>query len=215
MVPRPGLVRLGIRRPGASRARGAAAAPAGADSGAASCGPWAAQVGSWPAAPARPCESHSLFPGCLGYLSGLSSNGRVLWASGKTFLVEDSTQVHQVGKSPPSNSPYETKEAFIHGGGAQVGLIFSHRVLKSLVQRDLARRQRPTLGFCFQVYHRHPRQVDHTKRLGLPDLEKGSVMLAFFYSPKTVGQALRKHFELSKFTKGSLLLANVFLVVHI
>lgn len=115
--PRPSAAR--DPETGASRARGAAAAPAGAYSGAASSGPWAAQVGSWPAAPARPCESHSLFPGCLGYLPGLSSNPRGLWASGKTFLVEDGTQVHQVGKSALSYSPYEIKEAFFHGGGAQ------------------------------------------------------------------------------------------------
>lgn len=41
----------------------------------------------------------------------------------------------------------------------------------------------------------------------------GSVILAFSYSPKTVGQPLRKHWV--KFMKGSLLLASVFLAVHI
>lgn len=103
--PRPGLAWPGLWRPGSSRARGAEAAPAGACGGAAFSGPWAAQVGSWPAAPAhpdafvRPTRASQLSgvpPGVSAETGGCFVHpGKPSWWS----LVY--SQVHQVGKSSP------------------------------------------------------------------------------------------------------------------
>lgn len=100
--PPPGLAWPGLRRPGSSRARGAEAAPAGACGCAASSGPWAAQGGTWPAAPAHPdAFVHTLaLPSCLGYLLVSGQTGGCFAHPGKpSWWSLVYSQVHQVGKS--------------------------------------------------------------------------------------------------------------------
>lgn len=79
----------GLARPGPRRA-----APAGACGGAAPPGPWAARVGTRAAAPAHPDASVRPIRASQlsGGLPGLSSDGRVLRASGKAFLLDPGLQ---------------------------------------------------------------------------------------------------------------------------